>query len=245
MVLNFKLVIEYDGSAYCGWQRQPDRPSIQGTLESVLGRMTRSSVTLHGSGRTDAGVHAMGQTAHFHSDTRLTVEELLKGINSLLPGDIAVRSCHAVPSGFHARYDAAWKLYRYRICNQPVRRAVGRQYAWQIYRPLDLPAMVRAAGHLAGRHDFKSFESSGSPRSHTVREVIEAAWKTSGEHLEFDIRANGFLRGMVRNIVGALVAVGLGQLKADGLPELLQAADRRQAPAPAPPQGLFLTRVQY
>ena len=136
----FKLVVEYDGSAYCGWQRQPDLPTIQGTLEAVLQRMTETPVTVHGSGRTDAGVHAWGQTAHFTCATRLTPEMLHKGMNALLPPDIAVCACQAASPTFHARFDAVWKRYRYRICNQPVRRAIGRQYAWQIHRPLDLAA---------------------------------------------------------------------------------------------------------
>ena len=242
---NFKLIVEYDGTDYCGWQRQPDRPTIQGMLEAVLQRMTQAPVTLHGSGRTDAGVHALGQTAHFRSRTRLTPEELHKGLNSLLPADIAVRSCQRVPLTFHARFDCHWKHYRYRILNQAVRHAVGYRYAWHIQRPLDRAAMETAAACLVGKHDFKSFESSGSPRAHTVREVMEAAWRESDDHLEFDIRANGFLRGMVRNMVGTLVAVGMGQRPAASLPELIQAADRRRAPAAAPPQGLFLVHVHY
>ena len=242
---NFKLVIEYDGTDYSGWQRQPDQPSIQGVLEDILRHMTREQVTLHGSGRTDAGVHALGQTAHFKCRTRLTPGELHKGLNSLLPSDIAVCACEAVPLAFHARFDSRWKRYRYRICNQPVRRAVGHRYAWHIHRPLDVAAMQAASRHLVGRQDFKSFESSGSPRAHTVREVMEAVWCEKQNHLEFDIRANGFLRGMVRNIVGTLVAVGLGKRDAEALPTLLEAADRRLAPAAAPPQGLFLVHVQY
>lgn len=242
----FKLVVEYDGSAYCGWQRQPDRPTIQAAIEAVLQRMTGQAVTLHASGRTDAGVHALGQTAHFACHTRLTPEALLRGLNSLLPEDIAIRACHRVPPAFHARFDAIWKRYRYRICNQPVRRAVGRQYAWQIYRPLDLAAMTEAACCLIGRRDFKSFEASGSPRAHTVREVMEASWGQKADgHLEFDIRADGFLRGMVRNIVGTLVAVGMGKLSAADIPPLIAAADRRRAPATAPAHGLFLVEVAY
>ena len=242
----FKLVVEYDGSAYCGWQRQPDQPTIQAAIEAVLQRMTGQAVTLHASGRTDAGVHALGQTAHFACLTRLTPEALLKGLNSLLPGDIAIRACHRVPPAFHARFDAIWKRYRYRIRNQPVRRAVGRQYAWQIYRPLDLAAMKHAADGLIGRRDFKSFEASGSPRAHTVREGMEASWREKADgHLEFDIRADGFLRGMVRNIVGTLVAVGMGKLPAAGIPPLIAAADRRRAPATAPAHGLFLVEVAY
>jgi tRNA pseudouridine38-40 synthase len=242
---NFKLVLEYDGSAYSGWQRQPDQPTVQGALEAVLRRMTGRPVTLHGSGRTDAGVHAWGQTAHFTCATRLSAEALRKGLNSLLPADIAVRSCRPAPPDFHARFDALWKRYRYRICNQPIRRALGRQYAWQIYRPLDLAAMQAGADLLVGRHDFTSFEASGSPRAHAVREVMEAFWREHDGHLEFEIRADGFLRGMVRNIVGALVAVGRGKLAAGDLPLLLAAADRRRAPATAPPHGLFLVEVAY
>ena len=241
----FKLVLEYDGTAYCGWQRQPDQASIQGQLEDVLRRIIREPVVLHGSGRTDAGVHALGQTAHFKCKTRLAPDELQKGMNSLLPDDIAVRSCQSVPLDFHARFDSIWKQYRYRICNQPVRRPVGRRYAWQIYRPLDLTAMIQGTRHILGRHDFKSFESSGSPRSHTVREIMEATWQVVDDHLVFEIRANGFLRFMVRNIVGTMVAVGMGKLKADAIPDLLKAADRRLAPATAPPHGLFLVHVQY
>ena len=243
---NFKLIVEYDGTDYCGWQRQPDRPTIQGVIEDILQRITQAPVTLHGSGRTDAGVHALGQTAHFRSSTRLTPEDLHKGLNSLLPADIAVRSCQRAPLSFHARFDCCWKRYCYRICNQPVRPAVGYRYAWHIRRPLDLAAMAAATRHLVGRHDFKTFESSGSPRAHTVREVMEAVWRETDDGcLAFDIRANGFLRGMVRNIVGTMVAVGMGRRDPETLPELLQAADRRQAPATAPPQGLFLTHVQY
>jgi len=243
---NFKLIVEYDGTDYCGWQRQPDRPTIQAVLEDILQRMTQAPVTLHGSGRTDAGVHALGQTAHFRCRTRLTPGDLHKGLNSLLPADIAVRACQKVPLAFHARFDCRWKRYRYRICNRPVRPAVGHRYAWYIHHPLDLAAMQAATRHLVGRHDFKSFESSGSPRAHTVREVLEAAWREAEDgHLAFDIRANGFLRGMVRNIVGTLVAVGMNRRQPETLPELLRAADRRLAPATAPPQGLFLMHVQY
>jgi tRNA pseudouridine38-40 synthase len=242
---NFKIVVEYDGTDYCGWQRQPDQPSIQGALEEAIERMTRQPITLHGSGRTDAGVHALGQTAHFKCRTRLGPEELHKGMNGLLPGDIAVQACTSVPLDFHARFDSRWKHYRYRICNRPVRKAIGRQYAWHLYRPLDVAAMAIGALHLTGQHDFKSFESSGSPRSHTIRNVMKAAWDDRGDHLEFNIRANGFLRFMVRNIVGTLVAVGMGKMAPEDIPALLRAADRRLAPPTAPPQGLFLVRVQY
>ena len=243
---NFKLVVEYDGTAYCGWQRQPDQASIQGTLESVLQRMTGAPVTLHGSGRTDAGVHALGQTAHFKSRTRLEPAELQKGMNGLLPGDIAVRACQPVPLDFHARFDSRWKRYRYRICNLPVRRAVGRQYVWHIPTPLDLPSMQAAAALLLGTHDFKTFEGSGSPRAHTRRRVRQAAFQRDITGLLiFEIAADGFLRYMVRNIVGTLADVGRGKVSAGRFGEILAARDRLQAGVTAPPQGLFLKQVDY
>ena len=243
---HFKLIIEYDGTDYCGWQRQKTDPSIQGAIEAVIARMTRTPVTLHGSGRTDAGVHALGQCAHFSCPTRLGGEELLKGLNSLLPPDIAIRACVEVGPAFHARFDVRHKTYRYRILNRPVRAAVERQYAWHIYRPLDLMAMNTAAGHLGGRHDFKAFENTGSPRSHTVRQVMAAGWqRTGGDELHFDISADGFLKFMVRNIVGTLVAVGMGKIEPDAVRTILASRDRRRAGATAPSHGLFLMEVVY
>ncbi len=242
----FKLIIEYDGTDYCGWQRQKADPSIQGTIEAVIAQMTRTPVTLHGSGRTDAGVHALGQCAHFSCATRLGSEELLKGMNGLLPADIAIRACEEVGSDFHARFDVLRKTYRYRVLNRPVRAAVDRRYAWHIYRPLDLAAMNAAAGHLAGRHDFKAFENTGSPRAHSVRQVLAARWRRAGgDELHFDISADGFLKFMVRNIVGTLVAVGRGKIEPDAVQAILASRDRGQAGATAPPHGLFLMEVVY
>jgi tRNA pseudouridine38-40 synthase len=243
---NFKLTIEYDGTAYSGWQRQAEEPTVQAEIERALGRMTRSTITLTGAGRTDAGVHALGQVANFLSETRLTPEELLKGLNSLLPPDIAIRDCCRVPEDFHARFAAKSKRYQYRILNRAARAAVGRDYAWFIHRELDIGAMERAAGHLIGRQDFKAFESAGSPRAHTERHVMHASW-TEGQdrRLTFRIEADGFLRGMVRNIVGTLVAVGLGKLPPQEMSAILASRDRRRAGATAPARGLFLVEVHY
>ncbi len=243
---HFKLIIEYDGTDYCGWQRQKTDPSIQATIETAIARMTRTTVTLHGSGRTDAGVHALGQCAHFSCPTRLGSQEVLKGLNSLLPTDIAIQACEEVGPAFHARYDVRHKTYRYRVLNRPVRAAVDRRYAWHIYRPLDLAAMNAAAGHLEGRHDFKAFESTGSPRAHTVRQVLAARWRRTEDHeLHFDISADGFLKFMVRNIVGTLVAVGRGKIEPAAVRSILASRDRRRAGATAPPHGLFLVEVVY
>ena len=154
----FKLIIEYDGTDFCGWQRQKSDPSIQGTIEAVLQRMTHRAVTLHGSGRTDAGVHALGQCAHFCCATRLSSAELLKGLNSLLPDAIAIKACEAVGPDFHARFKVRHKTYHYHILNRPLKAAINRQYAWHIYRRLDLEAMAAATRHLVGRHDFRAFK---------------------------------------------------------------------------------------
>jgi tRNA pseudouridine38-40 synthase len=242
----FKLLIEYDGTDFCGWQRQKNDTSIQGAIEAALQRMTRAAVTLHGSGRTDAGVHALGQCAHFSCTTRLSAAELHKGLNGLLPDTIAIRTCEEAAPDFHARYDVRHKTYRYRILNRPVRSALDGRYAWHIKRPLDLAAMEAATACLIGRQDFKAFENTGSPRAHTVRHVMAAVWERRGEdQLVFEIRADGFLRFMVRNIVGTLVEVGLGKIEAATVTEILQSGDRCRAGATAPPQGLFLVRVAY
>lgn len=242
----FKLTLEYDGTAYRGWQRQAEGPTVQGEIERALGRLTGAPVTVIGAGRTDAGVHALGQTAHFRSPTRLAPEALQRGLNALLPEDIAVRECLAVPETFHARYDAKGKRYRYRILNRGARSPLERNRAWFLDRPLDLEAMRRAAAHLLGRRDFKSFESSGSPRAHTVRTVTAAEWHVGEDGiLCFEIEADGFLRGMVRNAVGTLAAVGLGRLSPEDVPRILEARDRRFAAACAPARGLFLVRVIY
>jgi tRNA pseudouridine38-40 synthase len=243
---NFKLIIEYDGTNYSGWQRQAKEPTVQAEIERALAFMTRAPVTLAGAGRTDAGVHALGQVANFHCDTRLKPEALLKGLNSLLPGDIAIRDCQRVPDDFHARFDARSKIYHYRILNRDTRAAVGRHYAWFIHQPLDLAAMRRATAVLVGRHDFKAFESTGSPRAHTLREVGAADWvEGESRHLTFGIEADGFLRCMVRNIVGTLVAVGLGKLSAGDVQPIMDGLDRRRAGATAPARGLFLMEVKY
>ncbi|UCF92082.1 MAG: tRNA pseudouridine(38-40) synthase TruA [Desulfobacterales bacterium] len=243
---NFKLTIEYDGSRYHGWQRQRDARTIQGEIEAGLKTMTGKAVTLIGSGRTDAGVHACGQVANFHSVTTLKPEVFQKGLNSLLPDDIVIRHCVGVPQEFHARYDAKSKTYHYKILNRPLPAAIGRQYAWWIRQKLDLQNMRSALAHLLGSHDFKAFEGSGSPRADTTRYVIRAdlVEKKRGI-LIFQIEANGFLRFMVRNIVGTLVSVGRGKLTSDDFGRILDSKDRSQAGATAPALGLFLMEVRY
>jgi len=174
---NFRLTIEYDGTRFCGWQRQKSDRTVQGVIEAALGVMTGRSVTLIGSGRTDSGVHALGQVANFACETELTAAVFERGLNSLLPEDVVIRRCVPAEESFHARFSARSKTYHYRILNRTVAAAVGRQYCWFIRKPLDCGAMRAAAAHLIGRHDFKAFEGAGSPRSSTVRQVMQADWQ--------------------------------------------------------------------
>jgi tRNA pseudouridine38-40 synthase len=243
---NFRLTIEYDGTGYHGWQRQKEEPTIQAEIERVATRITGQPVSLTGSGRTDAGVHALGQVANFHCRTRLTPDELQRGLNSLLPGDIAIGRCEAVNDDFHARFDAIAKRYRYRILNQPVRSALERHRAWHLRASLDLAAMQAGSSRILGCHDFSAFEGAGSPRAHNVRRVSEAICRRGrSREICFEIEADGFLRYMVRNLVGTLVAVGRGQLTADDMAAILASRDRSRAAPTAPPQGLYLVGVQY
>ena len=244
---NFRLLIEYDGTAYHGWQRQSSTRTIQGTIEAALQTMTGESVTLLGSGRTDAGVHATGQVANFCLETRLTADVFARGLNSLLPPDIVIKDCAAVDEAFHARYGARSKIYEYRILNRPTPAALLRQYAWHIRNPLDLEAIRTGMLCLKGEHDFSAFEATGSPRSHAVRTVIDVNLTGRDEdgYVVFSIEADGFLRHMVRNIVGALVDVGLGNISPEAFEDILISKDRRQAGITAPALGLFLREVKY
>ena len=246
MIKNFKLLIEYDGTGYAGWQRQKSDPTVQEEIEKALTTMTQQKITLIGSGRTDAGVHALGQVANFRCDTKLTSLVFMKGLNSLLPEDIVIKSCAPAPAEFHARFDAISKAYRYHILNHEAPVAIGRQYIWQIRRPLNIRAMAEASKYFQGSHDFKAFEGSGSPRSSTVRNVIRAQLSDDQDgKITFDIEANGFLRFMVRNIVGTLVDVGMEKLSLQNIPEIFLSRERSRASATAPPQGLFLMSVNY
>jgi tRNA pseudouridine38-40 synthase len=242
----FKLIIEYDGSDFHGWQRQKKDRTVQETIEKALSVMTREKITVIGSGRTDAGVHALGQVASFRTRSLLDAAIFFNGLNSLLPGDVVVRACDRMPDSFHARFDVQSKRYRYHILNRAIAPAIGRQFVWHIRKPLDITAMAQAAGTLVGTHDFKAFEGTGSPRDHTVRTVTESiVAQTGGGNLTYDVEADGFLRFMVRNIVGTLVEVGLGKRPAADMQAILQSKDRSQAGATAPPQGLFLVEVTY
>lgn len=246
MVKNFKLIIEYDGGAYHGWQRQKNERTIQADIEQALGAMTGQAPKLIGSGRTDAGVHALGQAAHFRCDTDLTADVFLRGLNSLLSDDIVIHSCRRVDDGFHARYDAKSKLYQYRILNRDRPKAVGRQYVWFIRQALDCRVMRACLAHLIGRHDFKTFQGSGSPRSSTIRTIMRADLSESEQGaLVIDLEADGFLKYMVRSIVGTVVEAGRGKITPLEFKSILASGDRSRAGATAPAKGLFLVAVTY
>ena len=246
MTTNFKLIIEYDGSRYHGWQRQKKDRSIQGEIEKALKTITARSVTLIGSGRTDAGVHARGQVANFKCDTRLQPAALTNALNSLLEDDIVIKVCEAVNSSFHARFDAKSKVYHYRILNRPVPAAIARQYSWFIRKALNHEAMRAAIALIIGPHDFKAFEGTGSARLHSTRHIYSAELSEQDNGLfVFQIEADGFLRYMVRNIVGTLVDVGLEKLTPHDFKRILDSQDRSQAGATAPAQGLTLMKVNY
>lgn len=243
---NFKLIIEYDGFGYHGWQRQNHDRTIQGEIETVIKIITREAVTVIGSGRTDTGVHARGQVANFLSQTKHSIETIHKGMNSLLPDDIVIKHMEETDLSFHAQFAAKRKTYHYHIRNADLPSAIDRRYEWFIRRKLDMAAMNAAAAALPGTHDFKAFETVGSPRTSTTRIVSKAEMRRNDDdHLLFEIESNGFLRHMVRNIMGTLVDVGLGRTSVDRFKEILLSADRKNAGPTAPPQGLFLMKVDY
>lgn len=242
---NFKLTIEYDGGSFHGWQIQPGLSTIQYEIQKILNRMTRENIVIHGSGRTDAGVHALAQVAHFHCRTQISPLQFQIALNQMLPKGIVITECRYVDESFHARFSVIRKTYRYRILNRHLPMAVGRQYFWHVRQDLDLNAMQQAADHLIGEHNFKAFEGSGSPRASTVRRIDSARFTQDGDLIVFEISANGFLKFMVRNIVGTLVDVGKGKYSPAEFQTILILKDRQKGGATAPPQGLFLLNVEY
>lgn len=245
-VRNIKIVIEYDGTCYYGWQRQLNGPTIQEILEEKIGIITREDIKVTGSGRTDSGVHAIGQVANFKTKSDILCMGLLKGINSLLPEDIVVKELADVCDDFHARYNAKTKIYLYVIHNSPVRTALGRRYTWDICEPLDIDAMKNAVDVLLGTHDFSSFCGSGDGASSHTRTIKDVSVKANKNRIiTVTIEGDGFLRHMVRNIVGTLVDVGKGKIDREEFCRILEAKDRKRAGITAPARGLFLKEVKY
>jgi tRNA pseudouridine38-40 synthase len=243
---NFKLILEYDGSQYHGWQRQHGVLTIQEVVESRLEVMLGGAVGVRASGRTDAGVHARGQVVNFYSRTRLLVEEIHRGLNSLLPPDIVVLHAEEVPDSFHARFSAVRKTYEYRILNRPVPSALERSFSWHIRHPLEVPSMRECLKCIEGTHDFSAFMAAGSSVKSTERNMYRAAIECSDtEHLSLVFEANGFLRHMVRNLVGTVIEVGKKRRAPEEFSTILASKDRRLAGMTAPAHGLYLMAVQY
>lgn len=240
-----KLRLEYSGTRYHGWQVQPQTVTVQGTLEACLARITDAPVRLHAAGRTDAGVHALGQVAHFETTAAIALPALVRGLNSLLPEDIVVQQATEVPGDFHARYSARQKTYAYIVYNHPLRSAFHAPYAWHVPPPLDVAAMRAAAQVLLGRHDFSAFRAASCTAHSPVRCLSRLAVKRHATRIFFVCSADGFLQHMVRNIVGTLVEVGRGKLPAGSTAAILHSRQRQQAGPTAPPHGLFLVRVTY
>jgi tRNA pseudouridine38-40 synthase len=244
-VPTYKLTLEYDGTNYHGWQIQPDVPTIQRELEVAIRKVAQHDVNVIGAGRTDAGVHAMGQVAHFSVTARLTADEWLRALNGLLPPDIAVLSVEEVPDTFHARFSAKSKLYRYRLLTRVHRSALGRNKVLHYPYPLDLEAVEAAARALVGTHDFSSFQGSPTETENPVCTVTKLTVDRFGDEVIFEVEADRFLKQMVRAIVGTLLEVGRGKLQAGDVAGILAAKDRTKAGPTAPAHGLYLVKVDY
>lgn len=243
---NLKLVIEYDGTNYHGWQIQPNGITVQEVLQTKIAAMTRERVRLIGSGRTDAGVHALGQVANFLTSASIPAEGFRRGLNSLLPPDITVKSVEEADPGFNAQRMARRKTYLYLILNREIPSALHRNYSWHYPVSLNVASMREAARLLPGEKDFSSFQGADADTVNPVRQVFRADWFAGpAPFLCFAVEAGGFLKQMVRNLVGTLVEVGRGKISVGEFERILNARDRRQAKMTAPPQGLYLLRVEY
>jgi tRNA pseudouridine38-40 synthase len=241
----FKIILEYDGTRYAGWQRQLDQPTIQAAVEEALASIAQERIAVVGAGRTDAGVHALGQAASFRTDKSLTPGDWLRALNAVLPKDISVRSVEQAADGFHARYSALGKLYEYRILNRAVRSALERERMWHLRKALDLAAMQEAAGALIGFRDFSSFEGSPTDNTNPMCRLERLDLHRQDDLIRIEAYADRFLRQMVRAIVGTLAEVGAGTRGAASLATVLSAKSRAAAGKTAPPHGLYLIRVDY
>ena len=248
MLRMLKLTVAYDGTRYAGWQMQrraTRQSTIQGTLERVLRKILQEPVTVVGSGRTDAGVHALAQVAHLRTRSTIPCERLRHSLNQLLPPDIAVTRVTEAGAAFHARYSALRKRYRYRLLTAPVVLPFVRPYVHHVHGPLDVPLMRREAAALKGRHDFRAFARASSPRATTVRRITSVRLVRRGDELQLDIEGNGFLHTMVRSIAGTLLDIGRGRLPPGSVRRLLATGNRHLAGTTAPAQGLTLVSVTY
>jgi tRNA pseudouridine38-40 synthase len=246
--MRFKLTVEYDGTDFAGWQRQANGPSVQAAIEDALTDMHGGAATvIRGAGRTDAGVHAFGQVAHFDAPvgTRVPLHGYQRGLNAVLPRSIAILAVESVADDFDARFSARGKLYRYSIWTAPVRAPMRDRYVWHLRRPIDATRMQQAADLLVGRHDFNAFRASDCERKTTVRTISRLAVARSSDLVTIEVEADAFLKNMVRILVGTVCEVGWGKRAPSDVQRILDGRDRRHAGITAPAQGLALVRVDY
>ena len=243
--MNIKVVLEYDGSGFAGWQQQAHGRTVEAELKRALKAVTGQDLKVYAAGRTDAGAHAEGQVVSFHTDGRISPHRLVAALNARLPADVAVLSGEEAPDEFHARYSAKWRRYRYRYLDRPSRPALERGRCWHVRGELDVDAMSGAAKALAGKHDWTSYCSASEPADARVREMCSARVTRNGDIVELELVAEGFLRGLARGIAGALAEVGRGRRPPVWVAEVLEARDRRKAAKTAPAGGLTLMEVIY
>ena len=242
---NIKLVIEYDGSGFNGWQKQPNKLNIQGEIEAVIENITKEKIELIASGRTDAGVHAIGQVANFKTNSNIPIEKIPIAINSQVKNSIRIKSAEEVDERFHSRYNCKRKTYRYIINNSKYGSSIFRNMTYHMPIKLNINEMQKAVKYFEGEHDFKAFKSSGTSSKSSIRTIYEAKVIEKNEYIILELTGNGFLYNMVRIIAGTLVDVGLEKLKAKDIPVILEKKDRQKAGKTLPPQGLFLVKVEY
>lgn len=242
---NIKLIIEYDGTRYHGWQTQENAVTVQDTIEKCINKLTGEECNLIGSSRTDVGVHALGQVANFHTNSRIPGEKFAFALNSILPEDIVIVSSAEVGPDFHSRFNAKAKRYLYYIYNSTFPSALLRDRAWHVPYPLDMAAMEKASSFLKGTHDFSAFKAVGGATKTSIRTIMEFTIARKEKMIEINILGNGFLYNMVRIIAGTLVEVGKGKISPDAIPAILESRDRKNAGITAPAHGLYLAQVYY
>lgn len=242
---NIRLTIEYDGKDFNGWQKQPNKLNIQGEIERAIEQITGEKVDLIASGRTDAGVHSLGQIANFKTESKLPIEKFPVALNSKLKKSIRIQNAEEVEENFHSRYSCKQKTYRYIINNSKEGSAIYRNLEYHMPIKLDIKSMEKAIKYFEGEHDFKGFKASGTSSKNSVRKIYKAEIKKDGDRILIELTGSGFLYNMVRIIAGTIVEVGLGKIKPEDIPNIIESKDRTKAGKTLPPYALYLVKVEY